>query len=788
MSSAVSSCGKKRNTYLVSPSRARRRRVASPAMSPRGSRESLEEGVFCDPLPVSTGQHLKVCGPESIQTLRGRMFGREVALILCGEAHEDTIDLTRREGILDPILGWAVEPPSPDNCGFNFSEALATKNDITVKDAKEWAEEIIDVEEEKYEHTAMEGATLVFSSMGFTKGTAAVFPPRAKRSAKYPLLPGSVIYKWADTDNQAREFNKRRLVGSVPVQEQDMMIAERKAICNEDGFELFDDWLIRQVASASVHVEFIQEGPVSAEEVELHVEPGASAAPPAHECLKLMELDSEEEEEPHLGNGCYLDYLRRRTTTYLSTGIVHGIDPRVLGDSEDDNLPDFLRGSYEEPRFQAQVPIDTEVAELDAAGADWARTDQDMEVQSSTMPALEAWLGSAADLLYHAPHVKADYSPFLRSCVRNIESLWRFFEELYFGTVPAALAQLQLDDKTRSLASARSLAYRSDQSAALMRRPMAKCSDRRRPMPVRALPVDRYLKARGFDTPRTWIAGLAERLRQDGAQHMVQAAMTFYKQAVERMLADPKAGDVQGDNFVAWLRACHRDVFHDVDISDPSKLQKKQWVRSKNNPKSSDDEYHLASIIIPGFNDAFAEICEGRCWTCPKCGELNETVCEVCQSCTSADAGNRKKKKARSDGMSLPKAVHKPSTVRQRMLSKFIVDAFALRSVDLAMILKMATVVASAPSDGPTVVVVYAGEDHTDSVAKFWRSWGFDGTGLAKRGRITKEKDADSSCLIFPPYMHDVGKLFPLPADLKDVALKMAQAEEREERVARRPK
>lgn len=746
--STASTCGKKRNTYLVSPSRARRRRIASPAMSPRGSRENLEEGVFCDPPPMSTGQHLKVCGPESIHTLRGRMFGREVALLLCGEAHEDTIDLTRREGILDPVLGWVVLPPSPDNCGFNFSEALATKNHVTVQDAKRWAQEIIDAEEEKYEYTAMAGATLTFSSMGFTKGTAAVFPPRAKRSAKYPLLPGSVVYEWADTDKQAREFNQRRLVGSVPAEEQDMMIAERKALCIEDGFELFDDWLIRQVASANVHVEFIQEGPVSAEEVELHVEPGTSPAPPAHESLKLMELDSEEEEdEPHLGNGCYLDYLRRRTTTYLTTGIVHGIDPRVLGDSEDDNLPDFLRGSFEEPRFQTHVPVDSEVAELDAAGADWARTDQDMEVHSSALPSFEAWLGSAADLLYHAPHVKADYAPFLRSCVRNIGALWRFYERLYFGTIPEALAQLQLNGKTRSAASARSLAYRPAQDAALMRRPMAKCSDRRRPMPVRALPLDRYLKARGFDTPRTWIAGMAERLRQDGAQHMVQAAMTFYKQAVERMLADPKGGDVQGDNFVAWLRACHRDLFHDIDCSDPSALQRKHWVQSKNNPKSSDHEYHLKSIIIPGFEDAFAEICEGQ--------------------------------------RSLPKTAQRASTVRQRMLSKIIVDAFALRSVDLAMILKMATVVASAPTDAPCVVVVYAGEDHTDSVAKFWRSWGFDGAGLAKKGRIAKEKDADSSCLVLPPYLHDIGKLFPLPADVKDVALKMAQAEER---VARRPK
>ena len=34
----------------------------------------------------------------------------------------------------------------------------------------------------------------------------------------------------------------------------------------------------------------------------------------------------------------------------------------------------------------------------------------------------------------------------------------------------------------------------------------------------------RYLKARGFETPRTWISGLAEQLRRAGAEHLVNQA------------------------------------------------------------------------------------------------------------------------------------------------------------------------------------------------------------------------------------------------------------------------
>eukprot|EP00931_Biecheleriopsis_adriatica_P078584 TRINITY_DN5201_c0_g1_i2.p1 TRINITY_DN5201_c0_g1~~TRINITY_DN5201_c0_g1_i2.p1 ORF type:complete len:813 (-),score=160.83 TRINITY_DN5201_c0_g1_i2:201-2615(-) len=756
-----------------SPRKARARRIATPALSPRAAGPCRQDS---GPELTTSGQHLKVVGPESVQTLRGRMFGREIALILCGEAHEDTIDLTRRKGDLLPDFGWVVVPPSPGEFGFDFDDACATKDDATVQEAKKWAEEIVEKADSK--DSSMTGASLVFYSLGFTKGTAAVFPPRVKRSPKFQMLPGTVVYQWADTDEQARNFNTRRLTEMVPVQEQDAMIGKRKFECIEDGFELFDDWLLRQVErtteSTDVHVEFIQEAPVSADEVELHVDPTMSPAPPAHECLRLIDLDSDEEadDEPHLGNGCYLDYLRRRTTTYLSQKIVHGVDPRVLGDAEDENLPEYLCGSFQEARFMTELPKDLELNELDAKKADWARHDQDTDVQAGTLPSFEAWLGGAADLLYHAPHVKADFSPFLGSCVGSTDSLWRFFEALYFETVPDAIAVLRLDKSTRPLACARSLAYRSSPGAALMRRPMGPCSDRRKPMPVRAIPVDRYLKARGFDTPRTWIAGLAERLREEGAEHFVNAAKTFYRQAVNRMLVDPKAGDVQGDNFVAWLRACYRDIFRDVDTSDPSKLQRKEWVESVKNPKSSEHEYHLKAITIPGFEKAYSEIMEGRKWTCPQCGKINQTENKKCQSCVAA-----KRKKCGTD--SAPGVVHTASTVRQRMLSKMIVDAFALRSVDLAMILKIANIVSTAPADAPIVVVLYAGEDHTDSVAKFWRAWGFSHSGLPKQGKIRKAADADSNCLTFPSYLHDFGELFPLPDDVKDIALKMAQSEER---------
>jgi hypothetical protein len=705
-------------------------------------------------LPVS-GPHLRVSGPEVVQTLRGHMFGREVAVILCGEAHEDTIDLTRRRGVLDPDYGWKAIASSDQICGFNPDERLGSMTNISLQAAKKWAEGILDQEVDNGVSTA--GTILVFASSGRTKGTATLFPAHATRSPKFQLQRGSVMYEYVDTDDQAREFNKRRSKGPVPMEEQDDLIAQRKAERLADSFELFDDWLIRQFESTDTHVEFIQEAPVSAEEVELHIEPHISPAPLADDSLRCMDLDSDEDNddvEPHLGSGCYLDYLRRQVVTHLPSKSIHGIDPRMLGIAEDENLPEGLRGSFQQPRFQKMSSKDLEVAELDALGSDWARLDQETDVESSCVPSFEAWLGGAADLLYHAQHIKADYSPFLRSCVGSTDSLWRFYEALYFETVPEALAELRIDEDTRPLACIRSLAYRSAKNAPLTRRPLGKCSDHRKPIPVRSLPCDRFLKARNFDAPRTWLSGLSEQLRQAGAQHVVTAAKAFYRRAVSHMLSDLKNNDIQGDNFVAWMRACHRDIFLDIDTTDPAKLLRKESVPSKKHPESNDHEYCLKSMSIPGFYEAFEESASGLQSSHPESGEAHPT--------------------GETDT--------KVSTVRQRMLSKLIIDAFALRSVDLAMILRIANIVSSAPANKPVVVVCYAGRDHTDSVGKFWSSWGLSHIGLPKKGKVggKKAKDDDEpSCLSFPPYLHDFKKLFPLPPGMKDIALKMAQSEQR---------
>merc|ERR1719271_1950447 len=123
---------------------------------------------------------------------------------------------------------------------------------------------------------------------------------------------------------------------------------------------------------------------------------------------------------------------------------------------------------------------------------------------------------------------------------------------------------------------------------------------------------------------------------------------------VSKVLNDPKGADSEGDNFGAWLRAAHRDIYDDIDRCDFPKLQRATWAWSKKHPKSKEQRYNLKNIKIPGLEEAFEEFYQSR-------------------------------------------SLSQPSSRRQQVLSQIIVDSFSLRSVDLSMVLKTADVATSAP-------------------------------------------------------------------------------------------
>lgn len=262
----------------------------------------------------------------------------------------------------------------------------------------------------------------------------------------------------------------------------------------------------------------------------------------------------------------------------------------------------------------------------------------------------------------------------------------------------------------------RSLAFR-DETGAVWRRPGDEGI-----VPIKAAPFDRFLKARGSEPPRLWVSGIGQRLVEAGAGDVVSAAKAHVREAVQQLLTDPK-GDTDGDYFAAYLRAVHRDIYDDIDVSDPEELRGAKLVPSLSQPRSRKARHNLGDIVIPTFAEAFSLI-----------------------STFNPEAG--------------------PSTAQQQVLSKIIVDAFQLRVVDLAAILRVAEVVMEAPERAPVVVVLYAGGDHADVVSDFWQKYGFHSKGLPHKGFVGKRDwdDDEPRGIELPMYLHDFGKLFPVPS------------------------
>lgn len=660
---------------------------------------------------------LKLVGPAAIQTLRGRLHGREVALIFCGESHEDTIDLTREKSIMEPEEGWVAVASCS---GFDPTQAFACHKSLTLAGAKRWAEELLQDDAV----SRITGAHLVFEpnqDRPSKRGCARLFLPDVVNKPEIELKEHTLVFTWDDMDDEAREFNKQRLKEKherMSVVAQDELIARRKVRRRrQEHIELFDDWLLRKASSRDYHLELILEAPVAASEVELHVDSSVGPAPPANPRILQLDADSDEDEDEKNtpGGGSFLDYLRRRVAIQMPSDRVHCIDPRGLGDADDDNLPDFLRGS-----FKALLP--ETLPHLDTEG----KSSQEADDHSAPLPSWEAFFGGAADLLYYAPHVKADYTPFLVDCISSPDKLRKFFHSLYFKTVPEALSEIQLNEKTRPSSHIRSMVFQPPGSLVPRQRHTKLCHSGRQTVPVRTAPLGFYLKAKGCSPPRTWVSGLVQRLQNTGASKLVDAASAWYRRSVDRLLADPKGADVEGDNFAAWLRACHRDIYNDIDTSDPVKLKRRHLAQSKTYPQDKSKRYNIKDLRIPSVEQAFSEFVK----------------------------------------------YNASSTERDQVLSKIIVDSFQLRLVDLAMALKTLDIALSAPKDKPVVIVLYAGLDHTRNVVKFFRSQGFSSSGLARKGLVGKEspyEDDEKRCLKLHPYLQDLKMLFPIPKAFTDL-------------------
>ncbi|CAK9016633.1 unnamed protein product [Durusdinium trenchii] len=286
------------------------------------------------------------------------------------------------------------------------------------------------------------------------KGKCYLFVPDLVECREGALPEKAVAYEWGDLDDEAREFRRRRKARQeMPVEELDLLLEKRKQDRRKEGLQLFDDWLIHQIQTCDFPVEVVLESPVPAEEVEIELQ-DVAPAPPAHSSLRGIELDSDSDsdDENDGGTDSFIDYLRRRLSTALPAERLHCADPRELGEgSEELSLRDAFQRLLSQPR-----PKDMEEVELDSLGASYPDDEEPEDGQCDetsrllpAVPSFEAFFGAASDVLYYHPEVKMDYAPFLHKCVGSAEALEQFFDRLFFGTVPEALAELTLTEETR---------------------------------------------------------------------------------------------------------------------------------------------------------------------------------------------------------------------------------------------------------------------------------------------------------------------------------------------------
>jgi hypothetical protein len=313
-----------------------------------------------------------------------------------------------------------------------------------------------------------------------------------------------------------------------------------------------------------------------------------------------------------------------------------------------------------------------------------------------TFPSFEGFFGQCTELLYCSPHVKVGYSAFMAKCVKSLNVWESFFSTLFFGgTISDALDMLDLNEDNRKYLYIRSPIHRvSNESCNSYKfRSRAEC-DHYITFPF--FPFLFYLHSQNQNSPQQprtvssdLFAFLAE--HQGGATTASAATATIAMQArdwtlekIQKWSADPKNNDDQacgGEWFEAFLFAAHRDIYDDIDRSDPSVLLQKNWMPSIT---EDDRKYNIGKIQMPNTTEGFKEIVEGF----PKDDDGDAPDCEIAP--------------------------------RVEIMTQILIDIWMSGLVDFIAILQIVKIISMKKAGSKSVVVVYMGSAHTRAVVDFF--------------------------------------------------------------------
>ena len=280
---------------------------------------------------------ISIVGPDNIQVLQGSLLDKQVVLVLCGESHEDAIDVTRKGAIFESKEGWIEVPRKEELLKEFHNHQKDSKQDgdngLVVRifsqskklqplgKALEWAKKVVEVDldfvlghfilvllwiqEETQEVRTTKGKAYVLGlaspcdlpsgdddddevDVGIHHWKQPDDLPTPIRDWVQKLEDGSggchSAYEWGDLDPEAFQLNKRRLFEEkeIPNKEHDEIIQNRKLARRQENIWTWDDWFnhVRKSsippaenATNAVHVELIIEATVPPWEVALYRPP-----------------------------------------------------------------------------------------------------------------------------------------------------------------------------------------------------------------------------------------------------------------------------------------------------------------------------------------------------------------------------------------------------------------------------------------------------------------------------------------------------------------------------------
>jgi len=580
------------------------------------------------------------------------------------------------------------------------------------------------------------------------------------------------LFQWADLDEEARSMNHRRLLGEdVETAAYDELINNRKSKRQKaDNLWTFDDWLLEvksklegdsgEDTPSSLHL--LLEAPIPPSEVELcrDLMPGFEHTQAA-DCIRCLSQDSDESSidmhDPSCdGFGGYIPYIHRQLLEIERAeekSFLHCVDCRDLGcqhetedihskewlDLLDSDERDKLLGSQSKHTHHNNgkclpdwnlSPEEAEIDRLRDSGV--LKSDEDEEDDNSeqeedeliTFPSYENFL-NVSEILYYTPHIKISYAPFLGKVVKSFDTWNAFFFELFFGgTISDALSMLDLSSINGQYLHTRSPIMKF-WNANTGEYEFHKRSNEENDLTLPMFPIQACLKAQGSEPSRTWCSNIFAGLLNSDCKDLNDIARDIKKwlgASITYQCKDPKEADNEiggGDWFLAYLRECHRDIYEDIDLSDPEDISKRTSIQGETK------KHKIGAIKIPSCVDGFQMIT----------GELDKPKDE---------------------------SIMKPIVSRSsEVMAKIIIDIYMNNLVDAATLAKIGQLISKETEKKNITIVCYLGSCHTKSITDFFMQPNYKFKKRIFAGKYDYEDtDKEGKVIHLPPELWNLKSLF----------------------------